>query len=74
MLDQSIDTIISQAEQLVRQFTVIFHLADADQLADPTAIRDSAGRGLLMAEKHAAALRNQGDGTDGGAGGDSIAR
>jgi hypothetical protein len=56
---QSLDTAIAQAEQLVRQFTVLFHLADTDGITELSAIRDSAGRGLLMAERHAEALRNQ---------------
>jgi hypothetical protein len=56
---QSLDTAIVQAERLVRQFTVLFHLADTDEITDLSAIRDSAGRGLLMAERHAEALRNQ---------------
>jgi hypothetical protein len=56
---QSLDTAIAQADQLVRQFTVLFHLADTYEITDLSAIRDSAGRGLLMAERHAEALRNQ---------------
>ena len=57
MHHQPIDTAIAQAEQLVRQFTVIFHLADTDQIADPTAIRDSAGRGIIKAASLAESLR-----------------
>jgi hypothetical protein len=53
----AIDAAIAQIENLANQFTVIFYLADTNEVTNHSAIRDSAGRGLMGASKAAQRLK-----------------